>query len=218
MLASPAPSSATPKRTSGDRVLLGVVVTSVAAALLAQLAPAVGEAWQWDPAQAQTERLWRLFACHLSHWSWDHLTWDLATFVGLALTCRRHAPWRTLIALACAAAIIPWAVTEAHPQLTSYRGLSGIDSALFVVWTSLVWQASRRAGDRVSAGLAALGIAGFLGKSLFEIFTGSTLFVDSAAAGFTPLPVAHLAGAAAGLAAAWLPLPPIAAKRYNWGF
>jgi len=66
--------------------------------------------------------------------------------------------------------------------------------------------AARRGGDRL-ASLAAVGaVVAFLGKVGYESLTGATLFVDSAAAGFEPLPLAHLLGAVG--AAATLVLRP----------
>ena len=55
-------------------------------------------------------------------------------------------------------------------------------------------------------------LAAFLGKVGYETATGTTLFVDSHAAGFIPLAIAHLVGGCAGVAATmvpttWLPQP-----------
>ncbi len=49
----------------------------------------------------------------------------------------------------------------------------------------------------IAAALIAL-IAGFEAKLGYELVTGTTLFVDSSAAGFTPLPLVHAVGGLVG--------------------
>jgi hypothetical protein len=80
------------------------------------------------------------------------------------------------------------------PALDRYRGLSGLDSALFV----LLAVSLMRHGDsrRVFAGAWAL--VGFLAKLAWEGVTGGALFVHDP--GLAAVPVAHLAGAMVGFA------------------
>ena len=56
------------------------------------------------------------------------------------------------------------------------------------------WQQSKP----VWAGAAALGMLALLAKTLYEVRTGATLFVDHEAAGMIPLPISHLVGGVTG--------------------
>ena len=41
-----------------------------------------GQAWLvYDHARVLQGEVWRLFTCHLAHWSWDHFIWDTLTLV-----------------------------------------------------------------------------------------------------------------------------------------
>lgn len=85
-----------------------------------------------------------------------------------------------------------------HPELPTYRGLSGLDTALFVYMaTDLLlgaWRERRLTPGLVSAAL----LTGLLAKLGYETFTGQTLFVDSAASGFAVVTLAHSVGALVG--------------------
>jgi hypothetical protein len=48
-----------------------------------------------------------------------------------------------------------------------------------------------------------VAVAGFVGKVVFELATGATLFADSSA--FVPVPLAHVVGGACGWVAAGTP-------------
>ena len=50
--------------------------------------------------------------------------------------------------------------------------------------------------DWTSVGVYAAMLVGLIGKTLFELAGGGTLFVESA--NFTPVPIAHIAGAIVG--------------------
>jgi hypothetical protein len=97
--------------------------------------------------------------------------------------------------------LLPWI----SPEIGSYRGLSGVDSGLFVLLLMQLAGDGVRRKERIWVALPGLGLAAFLGKIAYEYLTGATLFVDSAAAGFVPLPAAHLLGAATGLVVGCVP-------------
>jgi membrane associated rhomboid family serine protease len=82
--------------------------------------------------------------------------------------------------------------------LDQYRGLSGLDTALFALLnTELLWQRYRERDWTAVAVLATL-LTLMLGKIGWETITGNCLFVDTAGQ-FTPIPFAHLVGAVVGL-------------------
>lgn len=136
---------------------------------------------------------WRWLTAHLAHFDANHLVWDLAVFAVLGAwvesTSRRTF---SLIFLASAAAISA-AVWFLAPELSSYRGLSGIDSALAAaVAVGLYRNASKPAERWLPLGL----LAALAGKIAWEFGTGGTLFVN--AESYVGVPLAHLVGALVG--------------------
>jgi rhomboid family GlyGly-CTERM serine protease len=190
--------------------------TIVIAAFLAQLLPDLATAFEWKRESMGAGVTWGILTGHLAHWSWNHLAWDLAAFVVLTVACLRVRPNRLAATLGLSALTIPIVVFAFHPELATYRGLSGIDSALFALFLTGLWKtgaAGSRSRPLNGARLLVLaGTAIFLAKVGYEIVSGQTLFVDSSEAGFIPVPSAHLAGFASGLVAGGLPArhPPVA--------
>lgn len=139
---------------------------------------------------------WRLWSGHFTHWSQDHLCWDLAVFVVLGAFCELRQR-RAFLGL-----VGPGAVAMSVPLLVitdTYRGLSGLDTGLFVLAGCILAQAAIRERNGRMLTVVLLAMLAFVGKSMFEAVTGATLFVDSGSSGFQPLVSAHLLGAFAGL-------------------
>ena len=135
---------------------------------------------------------WRIVTCHFTHFTYEQLAWDALIFLLLGLACARRDRGAFRATLLASVAVVPIAVLAFAPNVTAYRGLSGIDSALFALLLTMEWRRSW---------IVTLCAMGFAMKVLFEMKTGATLFVSSGAA-FVPVPVAHLAGAATGWIAA----------------
>ena len=155
---------------------------------------------------------WRMLTAHLVHWSADHLFWDVLTLVVLGTLVERQASDSRRVWWGCVlggGAAISLSLLLLQPDLPAYAGLSGIDSALFTAAAAML--ARRAIAERDAPLTAAACVAGllFLAKLGYEARTGSTLFADHAAAGFTPVPLAHLVGGAAGLATALLLFKPL---------
>ena len=136
---------------------------------------------------------WRVLTGHLTHWSADHLLWDVGAFSVLGAFVESRGRRRLVATLLGSAVAIPLAVLVLDPGAATYRGLSGIDSALFVVALAIFARESR--GRTVRIACAALALA-FTAKVGYEALVGATVFVDSS--GFRPLPLAHLVGAGVG--------------------
>ena len=159
-----------------------------------------------DPAawELALDRLWRepwrLLTGHLVHWSGEHLAWDLAVFVGLGIACELGGRRRTAVALALAVPAIAVGVPLLTPGLATYRGLSGLDSALFALLAARCLRQRSQAAR--AAGTAAL--LTLLAKVTWETATGAPLFL-SATEGVVVVPAAHLLGCLAGLATGLLP-------------
>ena len=170
----------------------------------ALIAFAAGSLFQYDRDAILSGQWWRAATGHLTHWSFDHLFWDAAVFAALGALAERRSRAAFLQCTAGAAVLISAGLWLLRPDVTHYRGLSGIDSALFVMTATSACADALSSGRPRTAAFAALTLAVFGAKVLWELATGSAVFVDAPAAGFEPLPLAHALGAAAGAAAGLL--------------
>jgi rhomboid family GlyGly-CTERM serine protease len=193
-----------PARTPGGAGLAagvaagGVWLVAVLAAIV-WCSPTLTSLLQFDRAAIARGELWRLVTGHWAHWSFSHLAWDLAAFVALGVACVRRRPQATAWTLAIGSLAIGAAVWFWQPQLSTYRGMSGLDAALFALLAvDLLMGTTLHA---VRAACAAVLLC-FLAKLDFELMSGRSFFVDSAAADFVPVPLAHAVGAAVGGVAA----------------
>ncbi|HKO54581.1 MAG TPA: rhomboid family intramembrane serine protease [Thermoanaerobaculia bacterium] len=149
---------------------------------------------------------WTLLTCHFTHWSTDQFLWGLAVFVPLGIACERRSRTRFLLALSGSAVAVPLLVGALAPSIGSYRGLSGLDSALFALLACMI-AGERKSGDRATLLLILAAALGFGGKIAYELFTGSPMFASQLGHGIVPVPLAHAVGAVAGVVAAFAPLP-----------
>lgn len=171
-----------------------------APALLFAAWPAGARYFEYDRAALAAGEIWRAATAHWTHWSTDHLLWDLVAFVALLVACWRVDVRRTLATLALSALLIPAVLWVAEPDLSRYRGLSGIDSALFALLAVLLSAQAVRERRPALAVVIAATVAGFAGKIAYETATGAAFFVREG--GFVAVPRAHVAGVAAGVLAA----------------
>jgi membrane associated rhomboid family serine protease len=175
--------------------------------------------------QLQYERhgaVWRFATASLVHWSVDQLIWDTLAFAALASIAATRWPARFHITLIASALAIPIVVHVALPSVMTYRGLSGIDSALYALVAARLLmipsppaplpaargeggpfgsaQGKLRPGEGRPHRIVIVTCAiGFAAKVTFECLTHSTLFVRDLAPGVAPIPLAHVAGAAIGV-------------------
>ena len=138
--------------------------------------------------QRDSPEIWRVFTSHLAHWNLQQLLWDGVVFFIAGSIAERWLPRAYRATLALSAVMIAAAIFLFQPSIASYRGLSGIDSAILALL--LIHMREKR--------IALLFAVGFVGKILYEVATGSALFVTELGDGIVALPVAHLAGALAG--------------------
>lgn len=176
-----------------------------AAAVLVFVLPSATTWLEYDRLAIAAGEVWRLVSSHWTHVSGDHLVWDVLTFVVLGTLCERMSRWRFCACVLGSAILIPVALWIVLPQLETYRGLSGIDSALYVLLavTLLKDEIHGRRWGWVMALFAVL--LAFIGKVGYEIATGGTIFVDSAASHMIPVPLAHCVGAAVGMIVGLMP-------------
>jgi rhomboid family GlyGly-CTERM serine protease len=177
------------------RTALVVALLALACALAG-----AGEPFQYDRHAVDAGELWRFATSSLVHWSFDQLIWDAIGFISLAAIAASRWPARFHITLIGSALAIPIFVHFAMQEVTTYRGLSGIDSALFALVATRLLMSEARPHKIVIA----LCTLAFFSKITFEVVSGSTLFVRDLSPGVTALPIAHVIGAAIGLLAALL--------------
>jgi rhomboid family GlyGly-CTERM serine protease len=130
--------------------------------------------------------LWQVLTCHFTHWTYEQLAWDAVAFLALGAACARRHRAAFHATLLASAILVPLAVLAFAPEVIAYRGLSGLDSALFVLLVALEARHNKL--------MTVCGIA-FIAKIAFEMYTGATVFAGSV----TPVPVAHIAGAVSAL-------------------
>lgn len=189
-----------------DRIETGAGHLCVPPLLLAALAvaiaavPGAGAALQFEPGRMLTA-----LTGHLTHWNHSHLLWDTLALGALGILCCYFSPSRFWIAVVTSAIAIPIAIVICQPELSSYRGLSGIDSALLgLALVEFARHARRRRKPILLLVTYTTGICFGL-KLLFEYLSGNALFVSAGEADFVNVPLAHLIGFGCGAVAAFAP-------------
>lgn len=163
-------------------------------------APAVADWLQFDRPAILHGEVWRLLTGHLVHWSTDQLFWDAFAFGFLGWLCERDDRPAFLRCVVLSALLISLTLLFAAPRMETYRGLSGIDSALFALVALRIGGEAFLDKQWTKIGLVAIVAGGFAAKIGYEFVTGATLFVDSNAGGMIPVPLAHVVGAFVGIA------------------
>lgn len=185
----------------------GLVLAATAAALALHILPGAPAALALDWRAVATGAWWQLATGHLVHWSAEHLLWDAAVFAALGWACAGRAPVRTVVALALGLPLVAFAVRLGAPELATYRGLSGLDTALFALLVADLVRAAWSGRARGPATALGLACTAALAVKLGVEAGGATLFVRGGGTDFVPVPAAHLGGAVAGLLAGLLPAP-----------
>jgi rhomboid family GlyGly-CTERM serine protease len=149
----------------------------------------------------------QLVTCHLTHWSGEHLFWDVSMFAILGMICERAAPKAFYATLLSSAVCIPLSVMLSNPAIDVYRGLSGIDTAIFALFASISLSKSWKVNDKCSIAVFGAMLLLLWCKICFEFWSGGVLFVKQP--NFEPVPMAHAVGALVGstialVAATWL--------------
>jgi rhomboid family GlyGly-CTERM serine protease len=168
-----------------------------ALAVLVYYMPGLGEAWVYERGTGLGEA-WRYLGCHWVHWNGEHLFWSTATFLVLSAVCEDISRWRHGVCVLATALAIPAGLWLWSPELASYGGLSGIDSALFGLVAVSVIRESIATKKWVGAGAIGLLAVGFVIKISYEMLTGGTAFMTPTDA-MVPVPLAHVIGVITGV-------------------
>ena len=139
----------------------------------------------------------QLWTGHLVHWTGSHFLWNALAFAVLGSIAERHwgkgyLPW-----LVVSAPIIAGINFAGSPDIGVYRGLSGINTFLFVaLWMDLIRDRERSQAIRLGSFLAG---GGLLLKLIYEVSAGDPFFSGSLGPGVVVAPWAHLGGILVGL-------------------
>ncbi len=155
------------------------------------------ELCQYDRNGLEKGELWRLISGNFAHWSGEHLFWDLLVFafLGMIVSIRDKLHFPILLILSSIA--ISSSVYFIHPSMQLYRGLSGIDSALFTYFAiSFIYSSLKKNNYYIAiTGMSLMLI--LAAKTIFEINSGTNLFVSSV--NFVPVVTTHIAGISSGV-------------------
>ena len=165
------------------------------AAIVIGLWPSLGQSLQLERSAVAAGQWWRLFTAHLTHWSGEHLFWDLVMFVLLGMIAERRSRVAYAVCLTVAAVAISLGMLWTSPL--SYRGLSGLATTSFAFLAAGMLHEQIAAGNRWGTAILAGLIIGLALKIGYEFWTGQCVLV-SAAGSFTPAPLSHVLGALAG--------------------
>jgi rhomboid family GlyGly-CTERM serine protease len=177
------------------------VPVTLAVALLAVVIaciPSAADLLQFDRVRIASGEIWRMATGHLTHWNMDHIQWDLLMFVAVGAICELRDPRRMRLCVMAAAASVSMLVFSAFPSVDAYRGLSGIDTALFTLLAIDLMRDAVRYKSGMLALVAGGLLFGFVAKTGFEAVTGHAYFVNQDAAGFDLLIWDHVAAAVVG--------------------
>lgn len=164
----------------------------VIAAVAIYFMPNAGECMEFNRQLIGAGEFWRFLTGHLTHFSLDHLTWDVITFAVLGIICNNHSRREYLAVCFGSALMISLVAWYACPGMEAYRGLSGVDTALYCyVALTMGISALHKKDYAIFAGILIL-LAMMFGKTLYELLSGEALFVNSDR--FSTLPQAHIAG------------------------
>ncbi len=173
-----------------------ITISITAVALIAFLIPPVAGLLELDTTANLLLQIPQVLGCHVLHWSFEHLSWDLFMFVLIGTLCERRSQLDYAVVLLLSSILIPFFVAAYVPSVSTYRGLSGIDTALFSFAALLLVDESWREKNWQAVWIYGILFVGMLGKTGYELAFGGTLFVNSDA--FSPVPIAHIVGAAIG--------------------
>jgi rhomboid family GlyGly-CTERM serine protease len=162
-------------------------------------ADAAPELLEFDRHALLAGDIWRLWTCHLVHYSWQQALVDGAVVLVAGLIAARAYGVRPMLAaLALGAPFISIGLLLVAPDCLYYRGASGLAVMLTVMAGTALWP---QAGNLARMALAVMAM------SLAAKIAAEALLLTH---GWSDLPPdvlvswqAHLLGAAAGGAAAW---------------
>jgi rhomboid family GlyGly-CTERM serine protease len=174
---------------------MSATLALAAATIIVAFVPALQRALVLDRDAVGAGQLWRVATGNIVHFSASHLLLDLLAVTVAGLLLERRG-WSLGAILVAASIAIGTAVLAFAPELARYGGLSGIAFTLVVLYA--LDCLTERGPMRM---VAVLALALTAAKVGWELSSGAFVFVGGAGDAFQPVPLVHLVGAGAGVAA-----------------
>jgi len=180
------------------RFPLATLLISICALIVWRGGSAVVDALEWDRSRIADGQWWRVATGHLCHWSGSHFFWDMAMFSVLGACCEVRGR-AAFILCAFITIVFSQVALSISFEFETYRGLSGIASALLVYLS-----ANALFGEVSKTGqtLGCVGLIGIIAKIVSEKVAGAALFASDFGSGVTVASDIHLSGLLAGLTVA----------------
>ncbi|MFZ1986492.1 MAG: rhombosortase [Desulfatitalea sp.] len=152
---------------------------------------------EFDRASILKGEIWRLFTCHLVHWSPEHFYLDALVFLALGIAFEQKIGRRYGQVLSIAGCVVGLALLIFQNDLAAYRGISGLINTQFVLGTGLfVLDANlKRTIKGFYVAIFSIHIFKIAYETIYQVSFFSTDALGSMGI-FTPL--AHLSGAIVG--------------------
>ena len=169
-------------------------LTAIALSAIAIFITGTEQAFELSRTDLRGGQLWRFLTGHFTHWDFNHFAWDLITFLGLGWVCVKLKIKAITPCLILSAITISFGSLAINESIEIYRGLSGLDTSLFMLAVVTCGQLAYQKGQLHWVILMAVMVISLLLKCLYEQYTGLTLFADSTQSGYIPVVSAHLIG------------------------
>jgi len=171
-----------------------------AAALLTHLYHPLRLQLIYTRAGLSDHEIWRVLSCHWVHLNEDHLLWSTMTFLVLGSISELMDRNRYVVTVGISAVLIPVVIWIGMPDLDIYGGLSGLDCSLYALLIFLFIKRERYTRSWIWLTLYTVLLGLMLGKILYEMTTGLTIFVNNTHTNMAPVPLSHLVGGLVGIA------------------
>jgi len=158
-------------------------------------------AFELDRAAVAGGEWWRMLTGQLVHYGRAHAVGDILGFAGWAAIIEWRSRRLWLAAMAASLAIIGAGILLFCPEVTHYRGLSGVDLALATIVLCVLGASPRIRRLRGGRALVGFAAAVYIAKLVFELVTGHAILAPDLGLHVALLPAAHVLGAVAGLLA-----------------
>ena len=169
---------------------LAILVLCIAAYAM----PGLSALFIYDREAILSGEVWRLWTCHLVHFSFSHLSFNLVVFsiAGTLIESREYRFFKGLYFLM--AFFIGITLLIAKPGMTNFGGLSGIASGAIVYFLLL----ELRYSNPKHTFFCVVLLLSITVKIAIETVTGQFMFASSNEL-FVPIPLSHSVGSLAAL-------------------
>ncbi len=175
------------------------------AAILLQFQPdSLASLLEYKRSAVSQGEIWRLFTANWVHADWSHFVFDLLAFAATAAMAERLSRRHTIKCIVVASLAVTIVVHSLLPALSTYRGLSGVDSALYTFVVTTWTIRAHQTKDRTALATTGLLMSALIAKMTYEAMTGQATFVSQMTSGTVVVPLAHCTGALVGaICATW---------------